>query len=155
MKSLAIALLEALAEKLIPGLGKILRIVLVSQVTDTIRIVGHGEEMSVLEHVIHGDVEREKAIHEFNCRRSANLQSPKLWTYACPFPPVLTKAVDSSSVGETQRIVSEITLARLVAELAHARKVASRTSGARGKKARDEEIKAEARVKKAEEECVS
>ncbi|KDQ27465.1 hypothetical protein PLEOSDRAFT_51211 [Pleurotus ostreatus PC15] len=123
-------LLEALAEKLIPGLGKALRIVLVSQVTDTIRIVGHGEEISVLEHVIHGDVEREKAIREFN---------------------LLTKAVDSSSVSETQRIVSEITLARLVAELADARKVASRTSGARGKKARDEEIKAEARVKKAEE----
>ncbi|KAG9220476.1 hypothetical protein CCMSSC00406_0003932 [Pleurotus cornucopiae] len=124
-------LLEAVAEKLIPGLGKALRIVLVSQVTDTIRIVGHGGEMSVLEHVIHGDVEREKAIHEFN---------------------LLTKAVDSSSVAETQRIVSEITLARLVAELADARKVASRTSGARGKKARDEEIKAEARVKKAEED---
>ncbi|KAF9491905.1 P-loop containing nucleoside triphosphate hydrolase protein [Pleurotus eryngii] len=124
-------LLEALAEKLIPGLGKALRIVLVSQVTDTIRIVGHDGEMSVLKHVIHGDVEREKAIHEFN---------------------LLTKAVDSSSVAETQHIVSEITLARLVAELADARKVASRTSGARGKKARDEEIKAEARVKKAEQD---
>ncbi len=68
---------------------------------------------------------------------------------------VLTKAVESNSVAETQRIVSEITLARLVAELADARKVASRTSGARGKKAREEEIKAEARVKKAEEEYVS
>lgn len=63
----------------------------------------------------------------------------------------LTKAVDASSIAETQRIVSEIRLARLQRELEEARKIALRTSGARGKKAREEEIKAEQRVQEAEE----
>ena len=47
-------------------------------------------------------------------------------------------------------MVSQLRLARLTKELGEARKTASRTSGARGKKAREEEIKAEARVKEAE-----
>jgi ATP-binding cassette, subfamily F, member 3 len=55
------------------------------------------------------------------------------------------------SVNDTQRIVSEIRLERLQKELSEAKKTATRTSGARGKKAREEEIKAEARVKEAEE----
>lgn len=57
-------------------------------------------------------------------------------------------------MAETQRIVSEIRLARLRRELWEARKIASRTSGTRGKKAREEEIKAELRVQEAEELCV-
>lgn len=63
----------------------------------------------------------------------------------------LTLAVEATSLAKTQRIVSEITLLRLEIALDDARKVASRTSGARGKKARAEEIKAEDRVKEANE----
>lgn len=48
-------------------------------------------------------------------------------------------------------MVSQIRLERLNKELEDARKVATRTSGQRGKRAREEEIKAEVRVKDAEE----
>ena len=64
---------------------------------------------------------------------------------------MLTTALESLSLDKTQRVVNQISLERLSAELENARKIASRTSGARGKKARDEEIKAEARVKSGEE----
>ncbi|KAJ8496310.1 hypothetical protein ONZ45_g12507 [Pleurotus djamor] len=124
-------LLQAMADKIIPGLGKLLRIVLVSQVTDSTRISQSVvKEATVLSHVVHGDLERERAMVEFDR---------------------LTQAVETTSISQTQRIVSEIRLARLVSELEEARKFASKTTGARGKKAREEEIKAEARVKEAQE----
>lgn len=62
--------------------------------------------------------------------------------------------MEAASVAETQQIVSEIRLERLRRELQEARKVASRTSGTRGKKAREEEIKAEERIQDAETKCV-
>ncbi|THG96692.1 hypothetical protein EW026_g5188 [Hermanssonia centrifuga] len=126
-------LLQALSDKLIPGLSKSLRIVLVSQVTDSTRDEqgsANSEDISVLMHVVHGDKQRGEAMREFE---------------------ELTLAVDATSLAKTQRIVSEITLLRLEIALDDARKVASRTSGARGKKARAEEIKAEDRVKEANE----
>ena len=64
---------------------------------------------------------------------------------------MLTRAVESPSIAETQRIVSEIKLNRVQNDLEDARKVASSTSGQRGKRARDEELKAEDRVKEATE----
>ena len=64
---------------------------------------------------------------------------------------MLTTALESLSLDETQRVVNQITFERLSTELEDARKIASRTSGARGKKAREEEIKAEARFKSGEE----
>ena len=60
---------------------------------------------------------------------------------------VLTRAVEASALSETQRIISQIRLNRLEQDMANTKKVALRTSGQRGKKARDEEIKAEERVK--------
>ena len=68
---------------------------------------------------------------------------------------MLTRAIETHSLAETQHIVSTIKLERLQMELEDARKVAIRTSGARGKRARAEEIKAEDRVKEAEEASVS
>lgn len=62
----------------------------------------------------------------------------------------LTKAVESTSLAETQRIVRDLRLAKRMTELVEARKIASRRSGARGKEARLEEIKAEDNVKEAE-----
>lgn len=59
--------------------------------------------------------------------------------------------MEALSIHETQQIVSQLRLERLTKELGEARKTASRTSGARGKKAREEEIKAETRVKEAED----
>ena len=64
---------------------------------------------------------------------------------------MLTTALESLSLDETQRVVNQITFERLSTELEDARKIASRTSGARGKKAREEEIKAEARFKSGKE----
>ena len=72
------ALLEAIADKLIPGLPPSLRIVLVSQVEDSTRALGvvldeSGkplEGLSVLQHVVRGDTERAAAMREFNCAHS-------------------------------------------------------------------------------------
>ncbi|KAL0956788.1 hypothetical protein HGRIS_002907 [Hohenbuehelia grisea] len=126
-------LLQCIADKLIPGIGKSLRVVLVSQVTDSARaseVLGNaGNDPSVLQHVVQGDAERTTAMSEFQS---------------------LTRAVEANSMEQTQLIVSEIRLSRLKADLEEARKIASRTSGARGKKAREDEIKAEEKVKEAE-----
>ncbi|KAI0091739.1 P-loop containing nucleoside triphosphate hydrolase protein [Irpex rosettiformis] len=124
-------LLQAIADKLIPGISTSVRILLVSQVEDTnYALLDEDAHTAVLQHVIHGDRKRTDAMKEFDA---------------------LTRAVEALSVNETQRIVSELRLERLRKELSEARKTASRTSGARGKKAREEEIKAESRVKEAEE----
>ena len=63
------ALLQAIADKLIPGLSPSLRIVLVSQVEDSSRALDSSlpDDVSVLQHVIHGDAKREAAMQEFNC----------------------------------------------------------------------------------------
>lgn len=62
----------------------------------------------------------------------------------------LTKATETTSLRETQRIVYGLRLDARRRELQEARKVASRRSGARGKEARLEEIKAEENLKQAE-----
>ena len=67
------------------------------------------------------------------------------------FASALTRAVESLKLSETQRIVSEIRVERLHYVLEEAQKTALRTSGARGKKARDDEIQAEAKLKEAQE----
>ncbi|KAI0343208.1 P-loop containing nucleoside triphosphate hydrolase protein [Trametopsis cervina] len=124
-------LLQAIADKLIPGISNGIRILLVSQVQDTSNaLLSEDGDTSVLQHVIHGDKKRSEAMKEFE---------------------VLTRAVEATSITETQRIVSSIRLERLKKDLTEARKIATRTSGARGKKARAEEIAAEVRVKEAEE----
>lgn len=58
------ALLHAIADKLIPGLGKSLRILLVSQIEDASAVVD-SEGETVLQHVVKGDKERVKAMREF------------------------------------------------------------------------------------------
>ncbi|KAK7062089.1 iron complex transport system ATP-binding protein [Favolaschia claudopus] len=124
-------LLTAIADKLIPGLSPSIRILLLSQVEDSARATdapGVGS-INVLEHVVKGDKERQAAVEEFEA---------------------LTKAVESTSLRETQRIVYELRLAARRRDLQEARKVALRRSGARGKDARLEEIKAEGNLKEAE-----
>ncbi|SGY73775.1 BQ5605_C005g03318 [Microbotryum silenes-dioicae] len=125
-------LFEALDQKLIPGLPSELRILLLSQVQDSNRATEEAaqDKISVLEHVIRGDKERTKALHELEA---------------------LTKAVESPSVSEMTRIVYEIKLSRRRIELVEARSIALRRSGTRGKEAREQEILAEQRVREAEE----
>lgn len=65
--------------------------------------------------------------------------------------PALTRALESTKLSDTQQILSEVRLARRRSELEEAQKIALRTSGARGKKARAEEIKAEENLKEAED----
>ncbi|KII94954.1 hypothetical protein PLICRDRAFT_660687 [Plicaturopsis crispa FD-325 SS-3] len=127
-------LLQAIADKLIPGISSSLRILFVSQVMDSARAAtfedGNDEDVSVLQHVIGGDKQRLEAVKEFD---------------------MLTRAVESTNLGETQCIVSSLRLAKYQRALDYARKIASRTSGTRGKKAREEEIRAEDRLKAAKE----
>ncbi|KAF7302027.1 Iron complex transport system ATP-binding protein [Mycena indigotica] len=125
-------LLTAIAERLIPGLNPSIRILLLSQVEDSARATEQisGEAVNVLEHVVKGDKERQTAMMQFE---------------------VLTKAVETTSIRETQRIVYQLRVEKRQLELQEARKVASRRSGARGKVARQEEITAEENLKKAEE----
>ncbi|KAJ7734035.1 P-loop containing nucleoside triphosphate hydrolase protein [Mycena maculata] len=123
-------LLTAIADKLIPGLSPSIRILLLSQVEDSARATdAPGDSVNVLQHVVKGDKERQAAVEELE---------------------VLTKAVETTSLRETQRIVYGLRLDKRRRELQEARKVASRRSGARGKDARLEEIKAEENVKQAE-----
>jgi hypothetical protein len=59
--------LTAIADKLIPGLNPSIRILLLSQVEDSARATdtpGVGS-ISVLEHVVKGDKERQAAVEEF------------------------------------------------------------------------------------------
>lgn len=141
------ALLQAIADKLIPGLNKSLRVLLVSQIEDGTRVTSDSEDETVLQHVVKGDKERMNAVEEFEGMFSISQSCCTVLKYRT----VLTRAVESTKPSETQRILSEIRLARRRAELEEAQKTALRTSGARGKKAREEEIKAEDRVKEAEE----
>jgi ATP-binding cassette, subfamily F, member 3 len=63
---------------------------------------------------------------------------------------VLVKAIESSSLLETQRIVLDLQLRRRQEELVEAQKIAQRRSGARGKDARTAELQAEANVAEVE-----
>ncbi|KAF8213955.1 P-loop containing nucleoside triphosphate hydrolase protein [Mycena galopus ATCC 62051] len=122
-------LLTAIADKLIPGLSPSIRILLLSQVEDSARATESVGAINVLEHVVKGDKERQAAVEEFEA---------------------LTKATETTSLRETQRIVFELRLDARRRELQEAKKVASRRSGTRGKDARLEEIKAEENLKQAE-----
>ncbi|KAF7352440.1 Iron complex transport system ATP-binding protein [Mycena venus] len=127
-------LLTAIADKLIPGLSPSIRILLLSQVEDSVRATDTPDagSISVLEHVVKGDKERQAAVEEFE------------GTYMYTF------ATETTSLRETQRIVYTLRLDARRRELLEAKKVASRRSGARGKDARLEEIKAEENLKQAE-----
>ncbi|KAJ7853880.1 P-loop containing nucleoside triphosphate hydrolase protein [Mycena leptocephala] len=116
-------LLTAIADKLIPGLSPSIRILLLSQVEDSARATDTPG------HVVKGDKERQAAVEELE---------------------TLTKATEATSLRQTQRIVYELRLDARRRELLEAKKVASRRSGARGKDARLEEIKAEENVRQAE-----
>lgn len=58
---------EAIDKKLIPGFPTNLRVLLLSQVEDSARAAAAATEgnLSVLEHVVRGDKERMKAVHEY------------------------------------------------------------------------------------------
>ena len=62
------ALLQAVADKLIPGISTSVRILLVSQVEDTsYALLDEDKDTTVLQHVIHGDKKRADAMKEFDC----------------------------------------------------------------------------------------
>ncbi|ORY88253.1 P-loop containing nucleoside triphosphate hydrolase protein [Leucosporidium creatinivorum] len=123
------SIFTALSEGLIPGLSPSLRILLLSQVEDSTR-ASEDDSISVLEHVVRGDKQRFLAVR----RQEA-----------------LLAAVESTSLVKTEKIVYTLQLEDRRAELVRAQLTASRRSGTRGKEAREEELKAEARVKEAEE----
>ncbi|GAA5882378.1 hypothetical protein JCM3774_004325 [Rhodotorula dairenensis] len=124
-------LFRALADKLIPGINPTTRILLLSQVDDTIRGTRDsetGDEVSVLEHVVNGDKELLRARQRHHA---------------------LTRAVESTSPLETARIVNRLRLEDRERDLVSAQLVALRRSGARGKAAREEELEAERQVERA------
>lgn len=128
--------MTAIAEKLIPGLGSKIRILLLSQVADSTRATvdeeGEGGPLRVLEHVVRGDKERLAAVEELE---------------------LLTRAVETTEPAETQGIVRRLELEKRKKELVEARKVASVRSGTRGKEARMAELRAEEKVAEAEARC--
>jgi ATPase subunit of ABC transporter with duplicated ATPase domains len=126
------SLLSCIAQKLIPGLSPSLRILALSQIEDAAAATAQTG-LSVLQYVVQGDKER-----------LAHLD----------LVDRLAKAVEATSLVETQRVVNQIKLERCQEELSEARKVAQRRSGARGKAARKEEIASEEAVKLAEAMCV-
>lgn len=63
---------------------------------------------------------------------------------------VLTTAVESTSLRETQEVVLRLQMEERKHELQEARKTAIRRSGTRGKAAREAELKAEANLMDAE-----
>lgn len=126
-------LFKALADKLIPGINPTTRILLLSQIDDTVRgytaaLDAAGKEVSVLDHVVNGDKELVKARERHQA---------------------LTVAVESTSPLETARIVRRLELEDREHDLVQARLIALRRSGTRGKAARDEEIEAERAVEQA------
>ncbi|KAJ7126423.1 P-loop containing nucleoside triphosphate hydrolase protein [Mycena crocata] len=141
-------LLTAIADKLIPGLSPSIRILLLSQVEDSARATDEPgvASINVLEHVVKGDKERQAAVEELD---GAYISVLALYS-VLNIGSALTKAVETTSLRDTQRIVYTLRLDKRRRELVEAKKVASRRSGTRGKDARLEEIKAEEAVKQAE-----
>lgn len=151
-----------MSEKLIPGLGPSMKILLLSQVDESARSLlvqeSGAEVRTVLEHVLSGDKERMKAVLELEGILSSTMAwfpEPDFKFTVFPNRTALTTAVDSILPQVTQKVVYEIELARCRHQLSEAQKIASRRSGARGKEARAQEIKEEDKVEIAEERCDS
>ncbi|KAK4049385.1 hypothetical protein OIV83_004118 [Microbotryomycetes sp. JL201] len=120
-------LLEALNNKMIPGLNSKLKICLLSQIDQLEDVI--DSTATVLEHVIKGDKAALKAEQRF-----------------------LNRAVESTDIRETQEILLKLSLEEKEEQLDAARMIAQRRSGARGKAARLSELEAEAKVAEAKQE---
>ncbi|KAL1701243.1 P-loop containing nucleoside triphosphate hydrolase protein [Schizophyllum commune] len=128
--------IEAIADKLIPGVPENLRILLAGQVQSALRDADEeGDELTVLQAVVRSDRKREVALKEYRS------------TYS-----VLESA---TTLEDASRAVAEVKLERARVELALARKVADRRSGARGAEARKALLAAEARLREAEERATA
>lgn len=85
-------LFKALADKLIPGLNPSTRILMLSQVEDTVRAAEEDQTVSVLEHVIRGDKElvaaeqRHKGEFRQDCCLSLDPRPLTLSHFGCPDP---------------------------------------------------------------------
>ncbi|KAL1676431.1 P-loop containing nucleoside triphosphate hydrolase protein [Schizophyllum commune] len=125
-------LLKAIADKLIPGIPENLRILLAGQVEAALRDADEeADELTVLQAVVRSDRKREVALKEYRILESA------------------------TTLEDASRAVAEVKLDRARAELALARKVADRRSGARGSEARKALLAAEARLREAEERATA
>ncbi|PWN48756.1 P-loop containing nucleoside triphosphate hydrolase protein [Violaceomyces palustris] len=118
-------LLTALGEKLIPGLSKSIKILLVSQISTSLQASSDSSIASVLDVVIRSDRERTRAEEEFNA---------------------LSRVLEAKELSERdlRRVVLEMEFKRSQDELEEARKISAKRSGTRGSEARKELIKAEA-----------
>ncbi|KAL1661330.1 P-loop containing nucleoside triphosphate hydrolase protein [Schizophyllum commune] len=125
-------LLRAIADKLIPGIPENLRILLAGQVESAPRDADEeADELTVLQAVVRSDRKREVALKEYRILESA------------------------TTLEDAGRAVADIELERARVELALARKVADRRSGARGSEARKALFAAEARLREAEERATA
>ncbi|ORY22832.1 P-loop containing nucleoside triphosphate hydrolase protein [Naematelia encephala] len=129
-------ILQAIAERLIPGVPESLRITLIGQTQsnpqDTSASGGDrppDKDDSVLNQVLNGHVERAVALAEHD---------------------TLTQAIEAHDPNEGCKLFRKVQLERKRRELDVARRIAARRSGTRGKKAREEEIKAEQAFARAE-----
>ncbi len=70
-------------------------------------------------------------------------------------PIVLNKAIEGASPAEVRRALDQLRLAKAGEDLYWANDLAARRSGARGKDARTEQLKAEEAYRVAQAKCVS
>ena len=148
----AVALLRAIADKLIPGLPDNLRILLVSQIDDEeegVVVSGEAEEtqhdpdLTVTERVVKSDRRRERSMMEQ--QRLSIYLSCELHLIYLPIL-VLLKAYESTSPSAIAEAVFSIRLFRAEDELKDAHKISLKRSGTRGSEARKQLLKAEATV---------
>ncbi|KAI5831119.1 P-loop containing nucleoside triphosphate hydrolase protein, partial [Schizophyllum commune Tattone D] len=125
-------LLKAIADKLIPGMPENLRILLAGQVESALRDADEeADELTVLQAVVRSDRKREVALKEYRILESA------------------------TTLEDASRAVAEVKQERARVELALARKLADRRSGARGAEARKALLAAEARLREAEKRATA
>ncbi|WVQ84280.1 hypothetical protein IAT38_006432 [Cryptococcus sp. DSM 104549] len=122
-------LLLAIAERIIPGIAPSVRIVYVSQLEqDVDKALPKTKKVTVVEHILKSHTELQTLLEE---------------------QALLERALDSGVPDEPQKLLNQVLLKRAERALIEAQLVAQRRSGARGKKAREEEIAAELELKMA------
>ena len=139
--------LKALADRLIPGVPSNLRILLLGQTRVSSFIDEAGpvsrKEQTVLEYVTRSDVVRERALGE-----SQRMHNPSLSSAPLTYMTGLASALESGL--KSAEVIREVQLEHAQRELKDADLIASRRSGARGAKARQDLVAKEEVVKAAE-----
>ena len=159
-----LALLQAISERLIPGLSNTLTIASLQQIDvddndkagTSSQPVGEEEDtqqrpekdLSSLDYVLHNDASRDDTLREFNGLCTTN-NFLSLWLTSRS--TALSKVIDDDSRAQI-KVFREIKFARLQARLDQMRRAANLRSGSRGFKARKELAGFEVQVNEASQQ---